>query len=165
MAISIKNKKEIEIMRKGGEKLSSILFQLIQLIKPKTNLLDIEKKAVELIEKAKGKPAFMKVPGYNWATCLNVNEEIVHGVPKDYQIKSGDVVNIDIGLFYKGFNTDMSSTIEVKDKIVKLMGDLPRIELFAREKTQGWDIIEGKDNADGTGNDIITWINRRYKNE
>ncbi|MHA1437914.1 MAG: MT-A70 family methyltransferase [Promethearchaeota archaeon] len=55
--------------------------------------------------------------------------------------------------------------IEVKDKIVKLMGDLPRIELFAREKTQGWDIIEGKDNADGTGNDIITWINRRYKNE
>ena len=54
---------------------------------------------------------------------------------------------------------------EVRNRIVQLMGDLPRIELFARQKNEGWDIIEGKDNADGTGQDIINWINERYKNE
>jgi len=43
------------------------------------------------------------------------------------------------------------------------MGDLPRIELFARQKTEGWDILEGKDNADGTGQDIIDWINKNYE--
>jgi len=52
---------------------------------------------------------------------------------------------------------------EVRNKIVELMGDIPRIELFARKKTEGWDIIEGKDNADGTGQDIIDWINKNYE--
>lgn len=51
----------------------------------------------------------------------------------------------------------------VRNKIIELMGDLPRIELFAREKTPGWDIIEGKDNADGTGQDITDWINKNYE--
>ena len=111
MNISIKTPKEIKIMQKGGKKLSQILGQLFQMAKPGTNLLDIEKKAVQLLKATGGEPAFARVPNYHWATCLNINEEIVHGIPKDYQIKPGDVVNIDIGLYYKGFNTDMSSTI------------------------------------------------------
>jgi len=52
---------------------------------------------------------------------------------------------------------------EVRNRIVQLMGDLPRIELFARQKIEGWDIIEGKDNADGTGQDIVNWINKNYE--
>ena len=52
---------------------------------------------------------------------------------------------------------------EVRNRIIQLMGDLPRIELFAREKTEGWDIIEGKDDADGSGQDIINWINTNYE--
>jgi N6-adenosine-specific RNA methylase IME4 len=51
---------------------------------------------------------------------------------------------------------------EVRDRIIRLVGDLPRIELFAREKIKGWDIIKGKDNSDGTGKDIIKWINKNY---
>ena len=51
---------------------------------------------------------------------------------------------------------------KVRDNIVHLMGDIPRIELFARQKTEGWDIIEGKDDADGIGNDIVNWINQNY---
>jgi len=110
MNIPIKTPKEIQIMKEGGKRLSKIFFQLSKMIKLGTSLLDIEKKAIELIGSARGEPAFTKVPKYHWATCLNINEEIVHGVPKDYAIKLGDVVNIDIGLYYKGFNTDMSAT-------------------------------------------------------
>ena len=115
MKISIKTEQEIKIMHEGGKKLSSILGQLFQMGKPGVNLLDLEKKAIQLIEETGGEPAFARAPGYHWATCLNINEEIVHGIPKEYIIKVGDVVNIDMGLYYKGFNTDMSSTILVKN--------------------------------------------------
>lgn len=115
MNISIKSSKEIQIMKQGGEKLSQILTNLIQSIKPGTNLLEIEKRALQLIKVAGGEPAFARVPGYHWATCLNINEEIVHGIPKDYQIREGDVVNVDIGLYYQEFNTDMSTTIKVQN--------------------------------------------------
>jgi len=114
--IPIKTKKEIQIMHEGGRKLSSTLGQLLQLSKPGVNLLEIEKKAVQLLKAAGGEPGFARVPHYHWATCLNVNEEIVHGVPKDYVLKPGDVLNIDIGLYYKGFNTDMSTTLRVESQ-------------------------------------------------
>jgi len=51
---------------------------------------------------------------------------------------------------------------KVKDNIVQLMGNVNRIELFARQKTEGWDIIEGKNEADGTGQDIKDYINQNY---
>ena len=51
----------------------------------------------------------------------------------------------------------------IREKIVELCGNLPRIELFAREKIEGWDMREGKDKADGTGQDIVNWINKNYE--
>jgi N6-adenosine-specific RNA methylase IME4 len=51
---------------------------------------------------------------------------------------------------------------EAREKIIQLMGDVPRIELFARQKIEGWDTVDGNDNADGTGMDIINWINHNY---
>jgi methionyl aminopeptidase len=102
-------------MQEGGLKLSRILAQLLQMSRPDTNLLEVEKKAMDLIKKTGGKAGFALVPGYHWATCLNVNDEIVHGVPKDYVLQAGDVLNIDVGLFYKGFNTDMSNTVYIKN--------------------------------------------------
>lgn len=103
-------------MGEAGKKLSSIFGKLLLIMKPGTNLLEIEKKAVDLIKETGGKPAFSRVPTYNWATCLNVNDGIVHGVPRDYLIQSGDLLNLDIGLFYKGYNTDMSATVYLGNK-------------------------------------------------
>ncbi len=56
------------------------------------------------------------VEGYHWATCLNVNQGVVHGVPTDYKLKKVDVLSVDIGLFYRGFHTDMAKTIEIEGK-------------------------------------------------
>lgn len=114
--IYLKSDKEIKIMQEGGQKLSDILIKLIELTNVGVNLLDIEKKAVQLIKQTGGQPSFKKVPGYYWATCININEGVVHGIPKDYKIRDGDVVTIDTGLYYKGFNTDTSWTICVKSQ-------------------------------------------------
>jgi len=121
MDISLKTSRQIQIMKQGGQKLSSILTQLFYLAKAGVNLLKIEEKAIQLIKLSGGQPAFARVPNYHWATCLNVNDGIVHGVPKDYILKSGDVLNIDIGLFYQGFNTDMSATVQIQNKSCKPM--------------------------------------------
>lgn len=121
MIIPIKTEKEIQIMQEGGEKLSWVLGQLKPLIKLGSNLLEIEQQANRLIKSIRAKPAFKQVTNYCWATCLNVNDVIVHAPPKDYQLKDNDVLNIDIGLYYRGFNTDMSTTVRIQnDKNIEI---------------------------------------------
>jgi methionyl aminopeptidase len=61
----------------------------------------------------KGKPSFKTVPGYNFSTCININEGLVHGIPNEYIIKKSDLVKIDLGVLYEGYHTDTSATKEI----------------------------------------------------
>lgn len=101
---------KIPLMREGGEKLGNILQTLLTFAKPGVTLLEIEKLAMDEIQKTGGNPSFTTVQGYKWATCLCVNDVVVHGVPSEYVLKSGDVLTIDIGLLYKDFHTDTAWT-------------------------------------------------------
>ena len=105
-----KTPEEIVIMHEGGAKLGGILRKLLTLAQPGVRLLDIDKEADALIAASGGTPSFKTVKGYKWATCLCVNEVVVHGVPTEYVLKEGDVFTIDIGLVYKGFHTDTAWT-------------------------------------------------------
>lgn len=105
-----KTKDEIALMREGGSKLGSILETLLDFAQPSVSLLDIEKKANELIAHSGGQSSFKTVKGYRWATCLCVNEVVVHGIPTVYVLKDGDILTIDIGLLYRGFHTDTAWT-------------------------------------------------------
>jgi len=86
----------------------------------------IEFKARELIKAEGGELSFTKVPGYRWATCINLNDGIVHGIPiSEKPIQDGDLVTVDVGVFYHGYHTDAAfskvvgnSTAE-KDKFLK----------------------------------------------
>lgn len=108
--IDIKTPEEIAIMREGGRRLGNILQELLAYSQPGIILTDIEKKADELIAKNDAAASFKTVSGYKWATCLCVNEVVVHGIPTVYALKEGDVLTIDIGLIYKGFHTDTAWT-------------------------------------------------------
>ncbi|MBI3576431.1 type I methionyl aminopeptidase [Candidatus Gottesmanbacteria bacterium] len=107
---AVKTSDELVMMREGGQKLGRILEQLLNLAIPGGNLLHIESEAQRLIKEAGGTPSFQTVAGYEWATCLCINEAVVHGVPKDYILKAGDVLTIDVGILYKGFHTDTAWT-------------------------------------------------------
>lgn len=111
---------ELAIMQEGGEKLAAILGQLLKMVQVGANLLAIEAEAVRLIKLTGGEPAFQKVPRYAWATCLNINDAIVHSIPRNYQLQEGDVLNIDIGLLYNGYNLDTSYTKLVKSLKLKV---------------------------------------------
>lgn len=99
-------------MAEGGKKLSKIKKALKKVVSLGATAGEVEDLAQKLIKKEGGKPSFTMVPNYKWATCVNVNEGLVHGIPRpEVVFKKGDIVSVDIGFFYKGFHTDTSFTV------------------------------------------------------
>ena len=110
---NIKTNNEVEIMAQTGKILSNVLkdvknYLLLQITKSQLDRF-IEDKIIEY----GGEPAFKNFHGYKYASCISINEEIVHGIPDETIINSGDVVGIDIGVKYKGYNADAAITIGV----------------------------------------------------
>lgn len=111
--INIKKPSEVEAMRQGGKILSDVLWEVMDFIKPGVTENEIEAMADRLISEKGGEAAFKRVRGYKYATCISTNNVVVHGIPTDYILQEGDIIGVDCGVFYKGFNTDMSQSIRV----------------------------------------------------
>ncbi|MFC1727547.1 type I methionyl aminopeptidase [Patescibacteria group bacterium] len=105
-----------QLMIEGGRRLSRVMAQVLKLAKPGVSLQEIDQLAESLINKSNSKPSFKTVKNYSWATCLNVNQGVVHGVPNDSVLRERDLLSVDMGLFFQGFHTDMARTIKVKSK-------------------------------------------------
>ncbi|MDA3802785.1 MAG: type I methionyl aminopeptidase [Patescibacteria group bacterium] len=137
--IYIKSEEEIKVIREGGKILNGILEKVSSLAKPGVSAIELEKVAVSEIKKAGGRPAFKNYPlgdgiFFPTALCVSLNEEIIHGsADKDKVFKSGDIVDIDVGMEWPinesirednnfptnkhselgGFYTDMCKTVGV----------------------------------------------------
>ncbi len=99
-------------MRDGGKKLRQVMDKVLEEVKPGMTLRRLDEVAEEKIKELGGKASFKMVPKYHWATCLNLNQGVVHGIPDERVIKKGDIVSVDIGFYFQGFHTDMAQTIE-----------------------------------------------------
>ena len=102
---------KLHAMTDGGHKLAEVRRQLVAMVAPGVQLIDIDRMAEKLLLQSGGEPAFKRVKDYQWSTCINVNSGVVHGIPNHYTIKSGDTIAIDVGLYYQGYNTDTSITV------------------------------------------------------
>lgn len=111
--IKLKTKKEIEIIEEGGRRLREVIRYLIPQIKAGITTKQINNEAERLIMKMGGEPSFKKVKGYLWSTCLSINEQIVHTPPSDRILNYGDILTVDIGMFFKRFHTDFANTITI----------------------------------------------------
>ncbi len=111
--ISIKTEEEIKIMVEGGKILATVLHQIADMAKPGITTLALDMTAETLILAMGAKPAFKGYQGFPYSLCASVNENVVHGYPSDYKLKNGDIVGLDLGVLYKGFNTDMAMTVAV----------------------------------------------------
>lgn len=85
----------------------------MEVVEPGVKLSEIDKIVDDFIVNKGAKPGFKTVEGYDFATCININEGLVHGVPDDYKLKEGDLVSIDLGVFLDGWHSDLSYTVEV----------------------------------------------------
>lgn len=119
MAITIKTEDDIKKLRRGGQLLGMILDELEKVAIPGNTTLDIDDRAMELIEEyglepmtLGYQPRFAPRP-YPAATCISINDIVVHGIPNEYpiSIESGDLVSIDLVIGYEGMVLDSARTV------------------------------------------------------
>jgi len=119
--ITLKSKEEIEIMGQGGKILAAILDDLETLCVPGNTTLDIDDRAMELIQEYGVEPMILGYHAkfaprpYPAATCVSINDVIVHGIPNEEPIEmfEGDVVSIDVVISYQGLVVDSARTVGV----------------------------------------------------
>ena len=124
--ISIKNKQEIEYMRASGQITYEVLMNLKHVIKAGMTTKEIDKYATDYIVSHEATPSFLGYEGYPAATCISINEMVVHGIPDDTVVKDGDIVSVDVGSIYKGYHSDSAYTYiigKVDEKTTKFVND------------------------------------------
>ena len=147
----IKTPEEINSMRAGGKKLGTILKELLFMSTVGVNLLDLEKHAKKRVQEEGGQPSFTTVEGYPFVTCLCINEEVVHGMPRNDSLCDGDILTIDIGMIYQGLHTDTASSICIgmKDDKKELFLKTGEIALEKAIEAAGYHVV-----ADLTGHGV-----------
>ncbi|MDO8486075.1 MAG: type I methionyl aminopeptidase [Candidatus Staskawiczbacteria bacterium] len=111
--IKLKSEEEIKIIAEGGKILATVLKEIEKMVKPGITTMELDRAAEALILKQGALPAFKGYEGFPYSLCASVNEVIVHGFPSNEILKEGDIVGLDLGVLYKGYNTDMAITVPV----------------------------------------------------
>ncbi|MDQ5943250.1 MAG: methionyl aminopeptidase [Patescibacteria group bacterium] len=113
MKTQIKTDEEIMHMRQSGKILHDILVILTREAKPGVTTKRLDDIAASELKKHSAKAAFLGYNGFPASICISVNEEIVHGIPKERELIDGDIVGLDFGVNYKGMITDSAVTIGI----------------------------------------------------
>lgn len=113
--IKLKNNHEIDLMRKAGRIVAETLLIVEDNIKPGITTTELNRIAEEFIIKSGAKPSFKGLYGFPASLCISVNDEVVHGIPGEYILRDGDIVSIDCGACFNGFNGDAARTFPVGD--------------------------------------------------
>jgi methionyl aminopeptidase len=121
--IWLKGEEELALLREGAQILGKAHAEVAAQIKPgvKTEVLD--KIAETFILDHGGSPSFKGYNGFRHSLCISPNEQVVHGIPGKYELKDGDIVSIDCGVYYKGLHSDSAYTYGVGE-IDKKISDL-----------------------------------------
>jgi len=111
--ITLKSPSELARMREAGRIVAVVLALLREKIAPGVTTEELNTLAEETILKHGAVPSFKGYRGYPAALCVSVNEEVVHGIPGSRVINEGDLVSVDVGTIYKGFQGDAAITVAV----------------------------------------------------
>ncbi len=111
--ISIKSKREIELLKEAGRLTYLTLKELEKHIKVGITTNELDRIAESFIRSKGCIPSFKDYDGYPKSICTSVNDEVVHGIPSNYKLKDGDIISIDVGVCYKGYHGDSAYTYPV----------------------------------------------------
>lgn len=148
MPITIKSSREIELMTEAGRILEIVHNELGKALRPGMSTKTIDKLGEEVIRSYGCIPSFLDYNGYPASICVSVNDEVVHGIPSEHRIiQEGDIVSLDAGVIYKGYQSDAARTHavgEISEEAKKLI-EVTRESFFegikyAREGNHLFDI-------------------------
>ena len=108
-----KTEEEIALMRENAIIVSKTLAEVGKIVAPGVTTLELNRVAETFIRDHGAVPSFLGYDGFPYALCISVNDVVVHGFPSDYVLKEGDIVSVDCGTFYKGYNGDSAYTFPV----------------------------------------------------
>jgi methionyl aminopeptidase len=123
--LKVKSAEEIEILRENNLLVSKTLAEVGKHIRPGVTTLKLDQIAEEFIRDHGAEPGFKGYGGFPNTLCTSVNDEIVHGIPSEYELKDGDIVSIDCGTYMKGYYGDSAYTFEIGE-VDKEVQDLLR---------------------------------------
>lgn len=118
--VRLKSASEIEAMRRAGRVVAEALRQVAAALEPGITTGDLNAVAEQVITSVGGIPSFKGVPAlvpgapdYPAASCVSVNEEVVHGLPGSRVLREGDIVSVDVGVILEGWHGDAAVTLGV----------------------------------------------------
>ena len=123
--IIIKNSEQIKLMRLAGRITAEALVVAGETIRPGITTKELDTKIKRYIEKCGATPTFLGYNGFPGSACISINDEVIHGIPSDkIIIKDGDIVKVDVGARFRGYNGDSARTFavgKVSDEALRLI--------------------------------------------
>ena len=111
--IKPKTEEEIELLRENAILVSKTLAEVGKTVAPGVTTKELNRVAETFIRDHGAIPSFLGFEGFPAAICASVNDVVVHGFPSDYVLREGDIVSVDCGTLYKGYNGDSAYTFPV----------------------------------------------------
>ena len=123
--IIIKNSEQLKLMRLAGQITAEALMVAKESIRPGMTTKELDGKIKRFIEKCGATPTFLGYNGFPGSACISINDEVIHGIPSDKVIiKEGDIVKVDVGARFRGYNGDSARTFavgKVSDEALRLI--------------------------------------------
>lgn len=133
-----KSDQDLEIMAQAGAIAAEALRAAAAAVRPGISSLELDKIAEEAIRARGAAPSFKGYRGYPGTLCVEINDVVVHGIPRiDEVVREGDIVGLDVGAYYRGFHGDTATTVavgEVSDEARRLMAVTERALWVAIEQ-------------------------------
>ena len=111
--IHYKNNEEVELMRESALLVSKTLSEVAKILKPGITTISIDQFIAGFLQDNKAVPSFLNYHGYPYNSCISVNDVVVHGFPGAYELKEGDIVSVDVGVYKNGFHGDHAYTFMI----------------------------------------------------
>ena len=122
--MKLKNKEQIELMRISALLVSQCLTEVAKILKPGITTASIDKLIAEFIKDNGATPSFLNYHGYPYSSCISVNDVVVHGFPNGTELKDGDIISVDVGVYKNKFHGDHAYTFMIgkpADEVVQLV--------------------------------------------
>lgn len=113
--IHYKTNQEIEIQRESALMVGKAIAEVAKLIAPGVTTAHLDKVADEFIRDNGAVPSFKNFNGYPFASCISVNDAVVHGFPSANELREGDIISVDIGVYKNGYHGDSAYTFAIGD--------------------------------------------------
>ena len=123
--IIIKNSEQLQLMREAGRITAEALMVAKEAIRPGLSTKELDNAIKRHIEKCGATPSFLGLYGFPGSACISINDEVIHGIPSNkIIIQEGDIVKVDVGARFRGYNGDSARTFavgKVSDEALRLI--------------------------------------------